>query len=81
VLVTRWGRGRPTPAFRRGEGLIAQSRWPRGAIWRSTGLEFGTQLDAPAGPKNGSNAYILSISGPVVQLSSNVFRGFLVPSL
>ena len=34
---------------------IAQNGWLRGAIWRSTGFESGTELDAAAGPKNGAN--------------------------
>ena len=41
----------PPPAIRPGGGPIAQSGWRRWAIWRSTGFEFGTELDAPAGPK------------------------------
>jgi hypothetical protein len=31
-----WTRA-PRPTFRGGGGLIAQSRWPRWAIWRSSG--------------------------------------------
>jgi hypothetical protein len=38
-------------ASRRNESPIAQSRWPRWAIWRSSGFEIGTELDAPAGLK------------------------------
>ena len=43
-------------ASRRNESPIAQSRWPRWAISRSTGFESGTELDAPAGPKNGARS-------------------------
>jgi hypothetical protein len=73
--------GSPRPAFRRGEGLIAQSRWPRWATWRSTGLEFGTQLDAPAGPKRVPKVYVVSILKPVLRRHCNVCKGCLVTSL
>jgi hypothetical protein len=51
----------PRPAFRPSESAIAQSRWLRWAIWRSSGFESGTELDAAAGPKNGARVYVLSI--------------------
>jgi len=47
----------PEPAFRPGESPIARNRWPRWAIWRSSGAGFDTELDAPAGPKKGANVY------------------------
>jgi hypothetical protein len=41
-------------AFRPGESPIAQSRWPRSAIWRSTGVDSNTELDWPSGSKQGA---------------------------
>jgi hypothetical protein len=61
--------------------LIAQSRWPRWAIWRSSGYDFGTELDAPAGPKRLPKVYIVSILKPVLRRHCNVCKGFLVTSL
>jgi hypothetical protein len=42
------------------ESPIAQNRWPRWVMWRSSGAENGTELDAPAGPKRGVNVYVAS---------------------
>src|SRR5580692_11654782 len=50
----------PRP-YRRNVSPIAQSRWPRWVIWRSSGAENGTELDAPAGPKRGVNVYVASM--------------------
>jgi hypothetical protein len=47
--------------FCRNEMTIAQNRWPRWVMWRSSGTENGTELDAPAGPKKGANVYVTSI--------------------
>src|SRR5208337_49588 len=71
----------PTAHLSRGGGLIAQSRWPRGAIWRSSGYDFGTELDAPAGPKRVPKVYVVSILKPVLRRHCNVCTGFLVTSL
>ncbi len=57
----------PTARLSRGESAIAQSRWLRWASWRSSGYEFGTELDAPAGAKNSANVYVASILSEGVQ--------------
>jgi hypothetical protein len=47
-------------------------------MWRSTGLEFGTELDAPAGPKKGANVYVLCMLRLGHGEARNAFKGFLV---
>ncbi len=58
------------PAFRPGESPIAQSRWPCSAIWRSTGFDFNTELDWPAGSKKGARIYVASILRSVCRESA-----------
>jgi hypothetical protein len=58
--------------------VIAQSRWPRGVMWRSSGAENGTELDAPARPKKGANVYFVRVLRLRRWRSGNALKGFLV---
>jgi hypothetical protein len=67
--------------FAPNESLIAQSRWPRWVIWRSSGYEFGTELDVPAGPKNGCQC-LCRVYIRIGELGNRkTFKDFLVASL
>jgi hypothetical protein len=66
-------------ASRRNESPIAQSRWARWAIWRSSGFEFGTEFNASAGAENGRQClcYVYVRTGVRVKRNAFVFVGGL----